>query len=393
MPAWAKSKGTPLADALLTEALRISPAQLHQLWEEGLSAVEELEVRLRRGGGAAERAEAAVWRVVTALRQEVDIGGESLRSMVLEHPWLLLRDEELVLANVREIKKSGLSVLQVRELVRRQPYLLTMKESSVNRIGILVRELGLVNASDVSTILSRHPLLLQQGFDKNLGPLIAYFRDELGLPVARLRRMIIMQPSLLTLSATGALRAKVSYFMEEIGLDVSQVAKIVSQHPSVLCLSLEEKIKPTVEWLVGPMRRTSSAEDHTWGLGLNMDDLRKVLVRQGDIVGKSVTRKLRPTAQFLIDDVGLMPYEVAHAVTRQPQLLLLSIAHHQGILSFLVTEVGVDPGRVRCMFRTQPSILTLSTDMNVRPKVRRAAPRAWPIFHLNLSDRHSYTHH
>ena len=105
-------------------------------------------------------------------------------------------------------------------------------------------------------------------------PKLDWLQTRLELSDAGLKKMVLMQPQLLTKSVEK-MESNCDWLQRRLGLDDSGLKKVVLENPSLLAFSVEDNMEPKLDWLQ---------------TRLDLDDagLRKVVLVKPQLLGYSV---------------------------------------------------------------------------------------------------------
>lgn len=218
-----------------------------------------------------EAVEAKVEERLDFLEEELGLGEEMLRKVVVKNPALL-----------------GLSVEANLEPM----------------VALLQGELGLSPVHLRKVVLK----ILQgysDGVEVNLKPTLALLEEELELSREELRKIVVAFPHVLTCSEAN-LKATITFLEEELGFE--QLREVVASHPQVLSCSVEANLTPAVAFL----------EEE---LELSPKELRKMVLSHPSVLGYSVEANLRPTIAFYANALSLDTRGVAEFVCSNPARL------------------------------------------------------------------------
>ena len=216
----------------------------------------------------------------------------------------------------------------------------------INEIGIPVEKLA--------SIALKYPEVFNLDVESSLKSLLNDMLN-LGIPTQRLAKMALSFPALLSTSRER--REAILRCLEDLGLSPERVAKCISLHPQLLALSVEEKISPTVRFLVEECSIPRSA-------------LSGIVSAVPSVLGLSVDKNLRPKFDFLQEELHLPRAKAATLVVKFPQFLCLSLSNNIiPTLRFLGEELGIPAADRRKMLEHSPQLLGLNVDKNLRCKV------------------------
>ena len=225
-----------------------------------------------------------------------------------------------------------------------------------------VRELMRTRLSMTEAELDRMVRRRPFGTRATVEPKLGWFQARLELSDAGLKKMVLMQPQLLTKSVES-MESSLDWLKRRLDLDDSGLKKVVLGNPTLLGYSVEANMAPTLEWLQ---------------TRLDLDDagLRKVVLVKPQLLGYSVEDNMEPKLEWLqkrldLDDLGLRKM-----VLVSPPLLGYSIeGNMEPKLGFFEEELGLSPSEVRASIISAPNRLgySLKNRYRARLEVCRAA--------------------
>ena len=225
--------------------------------------------------------------------------------------------------------------------------------------------------------------------DSSRPKLEEFLCKEVGLDTWQVAKMIATFPPVLHLSIDEKLKPTVEW-IKGLGLSQSQVAKVIATCPQVLSLSIEANLKPTVEWIKGlglsqsqvakviatfPPVLCLSIEANLkptveWvkGLGLSQSQVAKVILQRPQVLGYSVEANLKPTVDW-IQGLGLSQSQVAKVIARFPPVLGFSIEANLKPTVEWIKGLGLSQSQVAKVILQRPQVLGLSIEANLKPAV------------------------
>ncbi|CAM9704643.1 unnamed protein product [Phaeothamnion confervicola] len=250
-------------------------------------------------------------------------------------------------------------------------------------------------------MLIRQPSIMGSSIDNAFRPMAALLRADpavggLGLSQRELKVVVIREPSVLALSLESNVAPKIAAFRREVGATPAELRSAILASPNLLTCSLERRVLPRIatmreggvmprtvrrvfrllmysetnfaRWLQTRLRTTLFLEE----LGVTARDLRLMRRRHRLLLSLSVATISR-TAAFLRDGVGLSPPELRRVIVRFPQVLGCSPKALAAKRAFCVdgdNGLGLDDDGLRAVVLAQPSLLGLSVEGNLEPKVK-----------------------
>lgn len=259
-----------------------------------------------------------------------------------------------------------------------------------NSAYYFLNELGL-SKQKVLGLAIASPATFEHNIDSWVRPQVDYLR-EIGVPPAKVGRMIVAFPQLLEISLEKK-EAAVAY-LESLGIPVHSVGKCISSHPQLLGLSVSSKLAPTVDFLMRECRIpvdkiglliSSFPTVLAYGIDttlkprlayirneLNVPQHRlgAIILKFPQLLGLAVETNLQPTVRYMVKEVGIPQNDISKIVQQHPQILGLSVEGNlKPKVSFLLNELGVPPERLSRIIASFPTLLSLSIEANLRPKL------------------------
>ena len=210
----------------------------------------------------------------------------------------------------------------------------------------------------VERMLVQHPKTLGYSLEKNLKPTVAYLWYEIGARDDKIGRIVSAFPQILGLSVGSNLKPTVAFLVDEVGVPADKMAKIFWTFPQLFGLSLEKTIRPRVDFLSNEV-------------GVPRDKMAKVIFSFPNLLAYNHLDNLRPTVSFLHEDVGIPTERMGKIVATHPQILGYSVEDKLlPTVQYLVEEVGVPEESIGLVVERCPKLLGCSVDNNLRPTVR-----------------------
>jgi len=209
-------------------------------------------------------------------------------------------------------RELGAGARALRASVMRDPRLLTV---SLRRLRATARwvetECG-VGADAVGAVLCKQPSLAWLSVEHNLGPALAFLRDEIGMPPESLAATAAKHPSVLAMS-TANLESKRSFFASEpLFLGAETANGMLRKNPQLFALSLTDSVAPKLAFFANE-------------LGLGEDGAARLVAKSPATLFLSLERNIRPTFTFLERELELGKARAAKLVLSRPTLLAYSI--------------------------------------------------------------------
>jgi hypothetical protein len=179
--------------------------------------------------------------------------------------------------------------------------------------------------------------------------------NTVGLSHKQLRKMLLSRPQLLSYKLAN-IKATTKFFREELGLSSEDFISILQSYPSVLMYSIDNRLRPTVEFL----RKTVHCTDPR---------VKRICISYPNVFSHSLDKTFIPKLAFL-KELGLNRSEVSQVVAKFAPTLWLSEENLRSKLDFLSESLGMKNFELRTVVLTYPQILGLSIESNLTPKMR-----------------------
>nr|XP_043615176.1 transcription termination factor MTERF5, chloroplastic [Erigeron canadensis] len=178
------------------------------------------------------------------------------------------------------LEELGMEREVIKEVIRKFPaFAYYSLEGKIKPVVEFLLDLG-ISKSDIPVIISKRPQLCGISLTENLIPTMAFLED-LGVDKKKWAKVIYRFPALLTYSRSK-LQSTVDYFYE-IGLSSQDVGKVLTRYPSIISYSVEEKLRPTAEYIQS--------------IGVNPAVL---MSRCPQAFGLSIEASLKPVTEFFL---------------------------------------------------------------------------------------------
>ena len=184
-------------------------------------------------------------------------------------------------ADVRDLLRTRLSLTdaEVDRMVRHRP--LGALATVAPKLDWPQRRLGLDEAQ-LKKVVLLNPSLLSKSIEDNLAPTLDWLQARLDLDDEQLRKMIVALPALLGYSVEDNVEPKLQWLQRRLDLDEAQLRKIVRLDPSLLNKSVEENLEPKLYFFERELLRGSRAELRDW------------VVKKSPCLSYSLTNRYRP---------------------------------------------------------------------------------------------------
>ena len=209
-------------------------------------------------------------------------------------------------------RELGAGARALRASVMRDPRLLTV---SLQRLRATARwvetECG-VGADAVGAVLCKQPSLAWLSVEHNLGPALAFLRDEIGMPPESLAATAAKHPSVLAMSAANLEKKRSFFASEPLFLGAETANGMLRKNPQLFALSLTDSVAPKLAFFANE-------------LGLGEDGAARLVAKSPATLFLSLERNIRPTFWFLERELELGKARAAKLVLSRPTVLAYSI--------------------------------------------------------------------
>eukprot|EP00521_Asterionellopsis_glacialis_P014397 CAMPEP_0195306074 /NCGR_PEP_ID=MMETSP0707-20130614/37015_1 /TAXON_ID=33640 /ORGANISM="Asterionellopsis glacialis, Strain CCMP134" /LENGTH=418 /DNA_ID=CAMNT_0040370283 /DNA_START=14 /DNA_END=1270 /DNA_ORIENTATION=- len=228
------------------------------------------------------------------LLREMKIPLENLRIIVQKNPRLLLYSLD---DNLRPklifffIMTLHMEPTQLTKVLLKYPqvvdYNLECTISPITRYFVAELEFSHV---EVRNIVLKFPRLFSNSLAK-IKHVVGYFRYELGMEAAQVKRVLYQAPQALSINTDVTLKSKVEFLRDSLSLSNVELIKVLSGMPTLILCGIDSNLKPKVEYLLEAFEN-------------NKDQLRKAVTTLPTLLGYSLDKRLRPRMEQLKDSGG-----------------------------------------------------------------------------------------
>mmetsp|Transcript_19824 Transcript_19824/g.30931 ORF Transcript_19824/g.30931 Transcript_19824/m.30931 type:complete len:422 (+) Transcript_19824:83-1348(+) len=177
---------------------------------------------------------------------------------------------------------------------------------------------------------------------------------NVGLSHKQLRKMVLSRPQLLSYKISN-IQATTAFFREELGLSSEDFISILQSYPSVLMYSIDNRLRPTVDFLQNTVQCTDQR-------------VKRICTSYPNVFSHSLDKTFVPKIRFF-KELGLNRSEISQVVAKFAPTLWLSEENLRSKLDFLSKSLGLKNFELRTVVLTYPQILGLSVENNVTPKM------------------------
>ena len=219
------------------------------------------------------------------------------------------------------------------------------------------RRLGLDEAQ-LKKVVLLNPSLLSKSIEDNLAPTLDWLQKRLDLDDAGLRKMVLLLPAVLGFSVENNVAPKLEWLQRRLNLDEAQLKKVVLRFPSLLACSVEDNLDPKLDWL-------------QTRLGLDDEQLRKMIVALPALLGYSVEDNVEPKLQWLQRRLDLDEAQLRKIVRLDPSLLNKSVEENlEPKLYFFERELlGGSRAELRNFLVNNPATVSRSLERCYRTRL------------------------
>ncbi|KAL6636801.1 hypothetical protein ACP70R_024373 [Stipagrostis hirtigluma subsp. patula] len=157
---------------------------------------------------------------------------------------------------------------------------------SIHAVVSFLQSRGL-HFKDLGRVLGMCPSVLTASVRAHLRPVFAFLSDDLGVPEAAHRRVVVKCPRVLACSVRDQLRPALIYLRR---LGFRDTRALALQDPILLVSSVERTMVPKLEFLAG--------------LGMSRDDAVAMVLRCPALFTFSIERNYKPKFEYLVDAMG-----------------------------------------------------------------------------------------
>ena len=290
------------------------------------------------------------------LKSKVQFFVRLLKYTVPECRELLLQKPDLLRASVTSgliphyqflTKEVELSLPQLQKIIKKNPNMLlySVEENLIPKLVYYMIMRLQMNTKQVHKLLLAYPQVLDCNLERTILPLTVYFLNELEFSPNEFRNILLKFPRLVTHSLQKVKRT-IGYFRYELNMVAAQVKKVMYRAPTILGLNLEDTIRPKVQFLQST-------------LDLSDDELHTVLVAMPSLLLLSSDGNLQPKIEYL-SSVLLSSTETDNS--RHKKQFLISSSSSPSVLSI--------PDQLRDIVLRLPTLLGYSLDQRIIPRVQ-----------------------
>ena len=232
----------------------------------------------------------------------------------------------------REMK---IPISDLKDVVLRNPKILlySLKDNlQPKMISFFVMRLQM-EPSHIIKLLKSFPFIMDYNLEDHMLPIARYFLTELEFSPMELRKILLKFPRLMTHSMFK-IKHVVGYFRFQLRLDAADVKRMLFQAPQIISLSTDDTLVSKVKFL----RDTFCLEGD--------DELRKVITGQPTLLLCSVEKNILPKANYLLDKFGHDTSELKQAILTLPTLLAYSLDSRIKPRMESILDLNLEPAKI-----------------------------------------------
>ncbi|CAN6281093.1 unnamed protein product [Urochloa humidicola] len=204
---------------------------------------------------------------------------------------------------------------------------------------------------DYGRALEQNPAL-RDAAPESIHAVVSFLQSR-GLHFKDLGRVFGMCPSVLTASVRGDLRPVFAFLSDDLGVPDAAHRRVVVKCPRVLACSVRDQLRPALIYL----RR------------LGFRDGRALALQDPILLVSSVERTLAPKLEFLASGLGMSREDAVAMVLRCPALFTFSVErNYKPKFEYLVEAMGGGVEDVKAF----PQYFTFSLEKRIAPRHRAA---------------------
>ncbi len=289
------------------------------------------------------------------LKSKIQFFLRLLKYTVPECRELLLQKPDLLRASVASgliphyqflTKEVELSLPQLQKIIKKNPNILlySVEENLIPKLVYYMIMRLQMNTKQIHKLLLAYPQVLDCNLERTILPLTVYFLNELEFSPNEFRNILLKFPRLVTHSLRKVKRT-IGYFRYELNMVAAQVKKVIYRAPAILGLNLEQNIRPKVQFLQST-------------LDLSDDELHTVLAAMPSLLLLNSEGNLQPKIEYLS---SVLLSSTENDSSRNKNQLLIS-SSSPSVLSI--------PDQLRDIVLRLPTLLGYSLDQRIIPRVQ-----------------------
>ena len=287
--------------------------------------------------------------------RQLEIGKNELKKLIMGCPALLKYSRANMHRKLMFFQTTmGYSLSECRKLLMKEPRLLTcsVKTGLIPRLNFLHKEVE-ISLPNIRTIVQKNPRVLLMSLEQNLTPkCVFYFIMTLQLETKDVGKMLLKYPQILDYNLEHHILPIHHYFLS-LDFSTHEFSRIIQRYPRLITYSLIHTKRR-----IGYLR---------FELYLEADAIRRILYQCPQIVSLG-QENLETTVDFLLQTVAPNTSLVGRQSTngKRNKMPTESSANGEELVE---TDDRDALAILQILITGLPTLLTLSIDKNLRPKV------------------------
>jgi mTERF domain-containing protein len=274
---------------------------------------------------------------ISFFQKELQLDMTQTRTLVVMEPRLLCAAVETGLLPRfnflhREMK---IPISDLKDILFRNPKILlySLKDNlQPKMISFFVMRLQM-EPPHIIKLLKSFPFIMDYNLEDHMLPIARYFLTELEFSPMELRKIFLKFPRLMTHSMFK-IKHVVGYFRFQLRLDAADVKRMLFQAPQIISLSTDDTLVSKVKFL----KDTFDLEGD--------DELRKVITGQPTLLLCSVESNILPKSKYLLDAFCGDKLELKQAILTLPTLLAYSLETRIKPRMQAILDSNLEPAKI-----------------------------------------------
>jgi len=243
----------------------------------------------------------------------------------------------------------GFTDAEIRDLVCSQPGVLqlSVKKNISPTILYWIRQLEM-GKDDLKALILGCPALLKYS-RANMNRKLAFFQTTMGYSLSDCRKLLLMNPRLLTCSVKAGLIPRLNFLHKEVEMSLPDIRKVVLKNPSILLMSVENNLTPKCVFYF------------IMTLQMSAKDVGKMLQKYPQVLNYSLEHHILPINHYFLS-LDLSNYEFARILQRYPRLITYSLIRIKRRIGYLRFELALEANAIRRILYQSPQILSLGQE-------------------------------
>ena len=230
---------------------------------------------------------------------------------------------------------------------------LSAKKNLAPTILFLVRQLDLTK-QNLRILVVTCPCILCYSID-NLHKKLLFFQETMGYTMEECRELLCTEPKLLMAGVQEGLLPRYRFLTREMEFPKPEVRALIQRNPRILLKSLDQNLRPKIIYFLIMMLHMTSKE------------VFRLLQKYPPLLDYSLEDHFRPTLQYLIS-LDFSAYEVGRMWLKSPRMVTYSLPTIKHVVGYLRYELGLEAMHVRRVLYQAPQVVGLTTE-NLQSKV------------------------